>query len=660
MAQIVDSYSENNYDSWATLGAVPPDFVSVGQSFTGDGGTLNSAKFYLNKDGSPTGDIVAKVYAHTGTFGTSSRPTGSALAISNNVDVSTLTTSSQLITFNFTGANKITLENGTYYCVLVEYSNGDGGNHVHYGLDTESPTHGGNSFYWVSGNWSYSNYDLLFYVYKDDSSPDVTITPSVQTITSSTPAPTVTAVKNVIISPNALTVTASINSPSLSLDAVISPSVISVISSIDDFSIIAIKNIIVTPSVQALQAENVNAGISSSGKITYNDDRYTYSTGIPYIGYYPKTYNEAGYPYNSVEMTYGGETTAQSATVGIDTKQIALTIPQITVVGDAIVAVDVQSVTSTAPSADISIAIVVEAGVQAVTSSAEAQTIEAIKNVTIAPDAQALSAITQDITISAIKNVSISAEAQILTATATEAVISTVTNVAVSPDAQSITTSNLAISIVGDALIQANLQNISSSAVAPTILVPTPVTITPDPLNLISTAPILTLIVEANITVTPDSLVLTSSLNNIAVTGNAVISPDYQELTSSLLNPTVAIDKDISVQPQYLTSAINEIVVTAEQNFNISIKPRMKKVSVVPSGFVEKDNYRNSIIQPYPYAFAEKTNAFIENNGLTYNQIGYNYNSEVTYGGLTNSGQVIELPSKVSDIKPRMVAYRTY
>jgi hypothetical protein len=64
--------------------------AALGQSFTGNGLVLNSATFRIIKNNSPTGNIYAKIYAHTGTFGTSSVPTGAALAISAAYDAATV------------------------------------------------------------------------------------------------------------------------------------------------------------------------------------------------------------------------------------------------------------------------------------------------------------------------------------------------------------------------------------------------------------------------------------------------------------------------------------------------------------------------------------------------------------------------------------------
>ena len=84
--------------------------------------------FKLKKVGSPTGNLTAKVYAHTGTFGSTGTPTGAALATSNNLDVATLTTSYQTIELYF--ATPYLTTASTNYFVAVEYTGGDGSNYV--------------------------------------------------------------------------------------------------------------------------------------------------------------------------------------------------------------------------------------------------------------------------------------------------------------------------------------------------------------------------------------------------------------------------------------------------------------------------------------------------------------------------------------------------
>jgi len=159
---LIDSYSESNQDASSNIYSAQPN---VGQSFTASlAGKLSSCKAYLRKSGSPTGNIVAKLYAHTGTYGTSSLPTGDPLATSDNVDVSTLSTSFELVTFTFSGAEQYDLVNGTYYCIQLQYSGGDADNCAQWGQDGSSPSHSGNL---NNGTNPYPAYDFCFYVYGD-------------------------------------------------------------------------------------------------------------------------------------------------------------------------------------------------------------------------------------------------------------------------------------------------------------------------------------------------------------------------------------------------------------------------------------------------------------------------------------------------------------
>lgn len=170
MATLVDSYSESNQNNTDPLDSSAGDFQGAGQSFTATGGNLYSAKFYIAKSGSPTGFAVAKLYAHGGTFGLSSVPTGTALATSDNFDVSTLTTSLALNELLFTGANQYAMS-ASKYVITLEYGAGSGTNFVSIGSDSTSPTHGGNYTLLQSAAWAaFSGVDLCFYVYKVDPS----------------------------------------------------------------------------------------------------------------------------------------------------------------------------------------------------------------------------------------------------------------------------------------------------------------------------------------------------------------------------------------------------------------------------------------------------------------------------------------------------------
>jgi len=158
------STQENNYYAFTDA-----DNGAVGQTFTGNGEVLNSVKFKLYKTGSPTGNAYVRIYEHTGTFGTGGKPTGSALAESSALDVSTLTTTATETTFTFTGSNKITLVADTHYCVCVEYTNGTlGSDYLKARVQYLDNLHAGNSIKKSSGYWTYDVYgDVYFYVYTD-------------------------------------------------------------------------------------------------------------------------------------------------------------------------------------------------------------------------------------------------------------------------------------------------------------------------------------------------------------------------------------------------------------------------------------------------------------------------------------------------------------
>jgi len=168
---LLQSYSESNqsYDYPLTESSVGESFFNVNQI------TLNYCKFYLKQKVhaypepvvTPTGNCYAKVYALNGNVGVDSVPVGDPLAISEPIDVSTLTTSYTLTTFTFIGANKITLEKNTNYFIVIYYEGTPGqlDAGVYVGSDNTSPTYSGNAAY-LGRNWyPDTSYCLCFYVY---------------------------------------------------------------------------------------------------------------------------------------------------------------------------------------------------------------------------------------------------------------------------------------------------------------------------------------------------------------------------------------------------------------------------------------------------------------------------------------------------------------
>lgn len=118
--------------------------------------------FRLKKTGTPTGNLVAKVYAHSGVFGTSSVPNGAAVATSVNIDVSKLTTAYQEVEIGFDTQYKMAAS--TYFCVSLEYTGGSGADYVQV-QGAAAGAHAGNRAQ-KNGTWAAdAGSDLWFAVY---------------------------------------------------------------------------------------------------------------------------------------------------------------------------------------------------------------------------------------------------------------------------------------------------------------------------------------------------------------------------------------------------------------------------------------------------------------------------------------------------------------
>jgi hypothetical protein len=108
-------------DGFRPVGDATGGQAKCGQSFTTTAsGTLDSIKFNCRKNGSPSDNYFCEIYETTG--GVGGVPTGSTLATSNNIPASGLATTFEVITFNFSGANRITLNANTQYAAVLARS----------------------------------------------------------------------------------------------------------------------------------------------------------------------------------------------------------------------------------------------------------------------------------------------------------------------------------------------------------------------------------------------------------------------------------------------------------------------------------------------------------------------------------------------------------
>lgn len=157
----IDSYPSTSFSANQAVraGAV----VGVGNSFTGNGMSVATAQFYLQRSGTIANgsNCFAVIYAHSGTFGTSSIPTGTALATSNAIDASTLSTTQGLVTFTF--PTPYVTVSGTKYVVTFEFAGGSSNKLINAGYGTAAGS--GNFSSKTATTWTANSARrLVFYV----------------------------------------------------------------------------------------------------------------------------------------------------------------------------------------------------------------------------------------------------------------------------------------------------------------------------------------------------------------------------------------------------------------------------------------------------------------------------------------------------------------
>lgn len=158
----VDSYPSANFSVNNGMAGGASAVTAVGQSFLGNGRNLGRLGFYLAKIGVPTGTVTAVLYAHSGTFGSTGIPTGTALATStttiNSVD---LATTSAMFYFDFDGT--FTLANGTAYFAVVSTTNNTASSSNAPLVGLGSTGHAGNRATFGASVWTdFTTNDVIF------------------------------------------------------------------------------------------------------------------------------------------------------------------------------------------------------------------------------------------------------------------------------------------------------------------------------------------------------------------------------------------------------------------------------------------------------------------------------------------------------------------
>ena len=101
-----------------TISLYTGTYKEASQSFTGNGNYLTSCVFKLCKVGAPKGTAYARLYNHSGVWGSTGVPSGAALVSSGSLSIASLTATLTDKTFDFAGS--YILSGGSHYCIVFD------------------------------------------------------------------------------------------------------------------------------------------------------------------------------------------------------------------------------------------------------------------------------------------------------------------------------------------------------------------------------------------------------------------------------------------------------------------------------------------------------------------------------------------------------------
>ncbi len=165
----VDTYASSNQSGTVSMYSANNEDVGFAVTLSSDE-SIQSVKFWLKKSGSPTGLMRAKIYASTGTVGSTGVPTGDILKTSLELDSADLTTSFAFVEFTFETPHAVSAGD---VCFVLDYRGGNASNYIILGTDSSSPTHGSNAFKsnTADSGWVQDAQDIIFDLFR--AGPDV-------------------------------------------------------------------------------------------------------------------------------------------------------------------------------------------------------------------------------------------------------------------------------------------------------------------------------------------------------------------------------------------------------------------------------------------------------------------------------------------------------
>jgi len=165
-----DSYAFSNRDGDDSLTTPTP--IGWGQCMTASAtGFITQSKFALRGAGT-SGTGHSRLYATTGSLGSTCKANGPPLAVSDDFPMAVLTAGYQFFAFTFSGGNQVQLISGNNYAITFWWDSGTGTPLI--GTDVSAPTHTGNVFHdcinSASPSCTADTWDLVFEVTGDTAS----------------------------------------------------------------------------------------------------------------------------------------------------------------------------------------------------------------------------------------------------------------------------------------------------------------------------------------------------------------------------------------------------------------------------------------------------------------------------------------------------------
>ena len=302
---------------------------------------------------------------------------------------------------------------------------------------------------------------------------NITASPSSQDLSTSNPNPSVSAAENVTTSPDSQNLTSSNPSATVDLGALINPNSQTVSTSNPSVVVTAVENVSVSPSSVDLTTSQPDPSVSTQSNLTLSPSSQTLTTSIPGVAI---SVNEslAQDPQNlTVEIPTPTITAVQNTTVstGVQTLTASIPIPSVTVETNATVSVTPQDLTlsNPTPTVDTATHATINPIQQDIITSQPAPTITAVQNINVALSSIDLTSTQPTSSVTAVQNIQVDPESVGLTLSLQSS--STIIGDGASPSSQNLTlsTPSPSVTAVGNTTISADTIGLTLSTPTPII-----------------------------------------------------------------------------------------------------------------------------------------------------------------------------------------------